>query len=188
MNKEEIICLVIREALFTENVEEPNTRQKEVSFDLSNEDWKEVYQELTAHVIEGLPCEWVLEHFSVPDNVRSQWKQNRIGQMASFYRLLQSQHDLCQLMKNQGIPMVILKGTAAAMYYPEPSARSMGDIDFLVAQTDYERAFRLMQDNGYRLMHAGDHPVDYHMTLEKDSFVYEIHRKPAGMLDGAEGS
>ena len=37
-----------------------------------------------------------------------------------------------QLFENNNIPLVILKGTAAAMYYPKPQLRTMGDIDFLV--------------------------------------------------------
>ena len=186
MNKEEIVCLLIREALSANHSEESNNRKNDERFNLSDEDWMEVYQELVAQTIEGIPCEWVLEHVSIPDNVRSRWESRRINQVAYFYRLLQEQSELCCLLKDHGIPMVILKGSAAAMYYPDPSARTMGDIDFLVAQADYERAFQLMRDNGYQLMYEEDH-VDYHMTLEKDGFTYEIHRQPAGLLDGAEG-
>ena len=186
MKKEEIIELLVRKALSSNNVDELNCPKEDSLFDLSNEDWAEVYNELVAQTIEGIPCEWVLEHLSIPDDVRSLWRQNRINQVAKYYRLLQEQNELCQLMKGNGIPTVIMKGTASAMYYPDPSARSMGDIDFLVAQADYERAFRLMKDNGYQLMFKEDH-VNYHMTLGKNGFIYEIHRQPAGLPDGVEG-
>lgn len=187
MKKEAIVCLLIREALFANHSEEPNNRANDGRFNLSDEEWMEVYQELVAQTIEEIPCEWVLEHLSVPDPVRGRWASCRINQVAYFYRLLQEQSELCSLMKDHGIPMAILKGTAAAMYYPDPSARTMGDIDFLVAQEDYERAFQLMRDHGYHLMYEEDH-ADHHMTLGKDGFTYEIHRKPAGLPHGAEGN
>lgn len=186
MDKTKIISLLIKAALFAYENEASITSDDSKRFELTNEDWAEVYHELEAQTIEGIPCEWVLEHLSIPDDVRSRWRQNRINQVAKYYRLLQAQNELCQLMKDNGIPMVIMKGTAAAMYCPDPSARSMGDIDFLVAQADYERAFRLMKDNGYQLMFEEDH-VDYHMTLGKNSFIYEIHRQPAGLPDGVKG-
>lgn len=180
MNKEEIIEFLVRKALLSNIVEEINCPNEASLFDLSNEDWAEIYYELVAQTIEGLPCEWVLEHVSVPGNIRSRWVQSRIRQVALFYRLLQEQSELCQLMKDHGIPMVIMKGMASAMYYPDPSVRSMGDIDFLVHEADYQRAFQVMKDNGYQPMDERDN-TEHHFVLKKDGIVYELHYKPVGM-------
>ena len=65
MKKEAIVCLLIREALLANHLEEPNNRANDGRFNLSDEEWIEVYQELVAQTIEGIPCEWVLEHFCV---------------------------------------------------------------------------------------------------------------------------
>ena len=69
---------------------------------------------------------------------------------------------------------------AAAMYYPDPSARSMGDIDFLVHKADYVRAFQLMKDNGYYLIDERK-STEHHFELKKDGFVFELHCKPVGI-------
>ena len=186
MNKEKIIGLLIKEALFPVSKEESVTQKKDVVLDLPEEDWKELYQELSAQAIEGTPCEWALKNLEIPEIVKSHWQKSRMNQVVYFYRLLQGQSELCHLMKEHGIPMAILKGTAAAMYYPDPTARAMGDIDFLVSEADFQSAYHLMKDHGYQLMYEEDH-VDYHITLGKDGFIFEIHRQPAGMLDGPEG-
>lgn len=185
MKKEEIICLLVRKALFADYSEESNNRVDDAILNLSDDDWMEVYHELVAQTIEGLPYEWVLEQVSVPDNVRSRWEQSRINQVANYYWLLQAQSELCQLMKDHGIPMVIMKGTAAAMYYPDPSARTMGDIDFLVAKSDYQRAFQLMKEHGYQSTDEKN-AVEHHFDLEKDGFIFELHYKPVGMRDVTE--
>ena len=47
-------------------------------------------------------------------------------------QILDEQTKLYHLFDDAGIPMAIIKGCAAAMYYPAPLHRSMGDIDFVV--------------------------------------------------------
>ena len=44
---------------------------------------------------------------------------------------------------------MILKGAAAAGYYPDPAGRAMGDVDFLVPRERYEDALHLMTEQGY---------------------------------------
>ena len=52
-----------------------------------------------------------------------------------------SEHgELHELMTANDIHYVAMKGLASAMYYPEPSLRSMGDVDFLVYTEDLDRA------------------------------------------------
>lgn len=101
-------------------------------------------------------------------------------------RMLYEQDLLVKLFEKSGIPMAILKGSAAAMYYPEPSYRSYGDVDFIVLEGDFDRAYRLMLSNGYELKCDEDH-VEYHYTLGKNGIMFEIHRFPAGLPDDEKG-
>lgn len=93
---------------------------------------------------------------------------------------------MVHLMQSAQISMAILKGTAAAIYYPNPIARTMGDVDFLVPEENFRQAYELMLKNGYELQYDEEH-VDYHITLRKDDITYEIHNKPAGMPGGEAG-
>lgn len=157
-----------------------------VSYELFKLDWDAVYTELNEQTISGIPADWVFEHMTLPESVQWKWENQRMQQVGFFYQLLYEQNELVQLMKCHQIPMTILKGMSAAIYYPDPSARTMGDIDFLVSADEFQRAYQLMLDNGYQLQYEEDH-VDYHITLQKNGFIYEIHKKPAGMPDGEEG-
>ena len=83
------------------------------------------------------------------------------------------QSQLVDLFEQAGIPMVILKGTAAAIYYPEPFRRMMGDVDFLVPQDCFEEALCLMEENGYRQFRDGER----HAELKKDGIEFELHHR-----------
>lgn len=178
MEKEKIIYLLIQTALLHSD--------GSAIPDLSETEWNEIYEELMAHAIAGIPSECVFENTALPPTVKEKWENRRMRQAVFYYQLLYAQNELYRLMGSNQIPVAILKGTAAAMYYPDPSARAMGDIDFLVPADKFQKAYKLMLENGYRLMCEEDH-VDYHMTLEKDGFTYEIHKRPSGLPEGPEG-
>lgn len=92
-------------------------------------------------------------------------------------RILFAQDALVALMASANIPMAILKGCAAAMYYPEPFLRTMGDIDCIVPAERFQEAARLMAENGYAEVHepqALDEP-DRHIAYQKDGITVELH-------------
>ena len=94
--------------------------------------------------------------------------------------MLHGQTQLVKLFEEAGIPLVILKGTAAAMYYPEPFRRMMGDVDFLVPQDRFDDAARLMEANGYKAFHELQKQLDTprrsrHIEFCKDEIEYELH-------------
>lgn len=79
--------------------------------------------------------------------------------------------------------MAILKGCTVAIYYSDPQCRIMGDVDFLVPEDKFKRAYQLILDNGY-ILEADEDNVDYHYMLAKNNITFEIHRWPAGMMGG----
>ena len=151
-----------------------------------NLDWNVLYAELKAQTISGIPAEWLLSQEFLPRDIYNEWQKERIQQVGFFYRILYAQNELTRLLESENISTAILKGTAAAMYYPDPTARTMGDIDFLVAENDYKKAYQILLQHGYNLEYEEDH-VDYHFTLQKDGLYYELHRRPAGMPEGERG-
>ena len=63
-----------------------------------------------------------------------------------FLQILDEQTKLFQLFRDADIPLAIIKGCAAAMYYPAPLDRSMGDIDFVVPLERIDEANRSVDD------------------------------------------
>jgi hypothetical protein len=94
--------------------------------------------------------------------------------MAHFVRILHYQEQMYHLLKENGIPMVILKGTAAAICYPNPSQRVMGDIDFLVPIEYFDRAKDVFIQNGYTI--EEDEKYQRHIDVIKDQMSFEMHR------------
>lgn len=91
-----------------------------------------------------------------------------------YIRILYAQDALTALMDSANIPAVILKGSAAAIYYPEPFLRTMGDIDFIVPADRFQEAADLMSSHGYTLAHE-KHDLDRHISFQKDGVTLEMH-------------
>ena len=88
--------------------------------------WDDVYQEAQKQAISGVVAKYV------PESAGFQWRQVDAICIGNNIRYLHAQNELIELFKAHNIPLSILKGTAAAVYYPDPILRMMGDIDFIV--------------------------------------------------------
>ena len=83
--------------------------------------------------------------------------------------------NFCQLMEKQGIRIIVLKGQTYAPFYPAPSLRQCGDIDFVCHPDDIEKAVSFLKyDLGLQLAHASSNK---HASFIMDGIEYEIHRK-----------
>lgn len=95
--------------------------------------------------------------------------------------------ELHELMIGDSIPYVIMKGLASAMYYPEPSLRSMGDVDFLVFPKDLERAGKVLHDSGFAIDH-GEGEDSLHIAYHRSPMsIWELHRNVNGVPNGEIG-
>lgn len=109
-----------------------------------------------------------------PEDVRKRWSGKAGLVTVNFVRILHCQEQLYKLLQENGIPMIVLKGTAAAIYYPNPSQRTMGDIDYLVPMEHFDAALTLLAENGYRI--ADDPKHSRHVHVYKDGISLEQHR------------
>lgn len=98
------------------------------------------------------------------------------------------EHDeLHRLMTDNGIRYCALKGIASAYYYPEPSLREMGDVDFLIAEADFERAKSAVLGAGFEVDH-GESADSLHIAFKREpSSIWEQHRSLNGIPEGAVG-
>lgn len=77
---------------------------------------------------------------SAPKEFQAKWRKRSNEIEAANMMVFYEHTQLHELMTENGIPYVILKGAASASYYPEPILRTMGDVDFLVKEQDLKRA------------------------------------------------
>lgn len=95
--------------------------------------------------------------------------------------------ELHELMTSCQIPYVVIKGLASAMYYPEPSLRNMGDVDFLVDSSDMTRAGNVLEQAGFAIDH-GDEDDGIHVAYTRPPMsIWEMHRSVNGVPSGEIG-
>ncbi len=136
-----------------------------------NTDWNAVLTEARQQTVVGLAAK------AVPNIERTAWRNVMLSNVVTFMNILYEQTQLVRLFEDHELPLVILKGTAAACYYPEPALRTMGDIDFLVPQERFVEAVQIMEKSGYRPLYQELNEVilPRHLEYEKNGVVYELH-------------
>lgn len=154
---EQVLLQAIQKSLWNTDIDFP-----------ADTDWNAVLKEAEDQAVLGLVID------TAPKDVRNQWKSRAGAVTANFVRILHYQQQLCELFKANDIPLVILKGTAAAVYYPNPAQRSMGDIDYLVPLEYFDQAKELLVKNGYAI--EDDPRAPRHMHVHKDGISFEQHR------------
>ncbi|WP_024855841.1 nucleotidyltransferase domain-containing protein [Ruminococcus albus] len=132
-------------------------------------DWDEVVKEAKAQTVLGI----ISPVIPVKDVSVEMGK-------ATYMRILFEQDKLIKLLDANDIPCVILKGSAAAQYYPKPYLRAMGDIDILVTRDRFEEAVELLESNGYIYVHNKDengHMLAYERNIvyKKNGIIIELH-------------
>ena len=132
-------------------------------------DWDAVLQEAKDHAVVTLAAP------SVPQAEAHKWQPLVDQNTAHTLQVLHAQGELVKLFASHGIPLVILKGTAAAVYYPNPVQRTMGDIDFIVPPEQFSEARQLLLDSGYA-ENGGDDTEARHVAYERYGVLFELHR------------
>lgn len=144
-------------------------------------DWEAVRQELRHQAVSTVSVDVLVK--ADPRN-RAEYLQTAMKNVACYRKLAVVQQRLMALLQAEGIGCVVLKGSAAACYYPRPEYRAMGDIDLLVKPEDYHRAKSVLL-GVCRDLEKED---DRHAELELDQVILELHRTFAVLRDKDTGN
>ena len=99
-------------------------------------------------------------------------------------RLAEGHVLISRILEDAGIPHVLIKGLASAIWYPAPELRQLGDIDFYVDPQNVEKTEALLTEAGFvpeKLSHG------VHHVFVKDGLRYELHFSVPGMPEGEAG-
>jgi len=137
-----------------------------------NTNWDEVFYEASLQSVLGIVAP------VVPDNLKAEekWQQAEYRQLATYVRYSFAEKQMVELLDSEGIPFVILKGNSAAVYYKNPSERTMGDIDFQVLPEDFERTKTLLINSEYKVVSEKDE-TSRHIEFKKNGCSFELHRR-----------
>lgn len=144
-------------------------------------DWAEVLKEAKAQAVPLMAAEASVKYREYIPNYKD-WENIAATAHTLNVRTAYYEQQLNTLMK--GHPFVILKGMAAASYYPKPRERSLGDIDFLIDPSHREEIEDLLSKNGYQNWNK-DHIC--HVVFKKGDAHLEMHFEIAGIPYGKAG-
>ncbi|MCD8332503.1 MAG: nucleotidyltransferase family protein [Oscillospiraceae bacterium] len=151
-------------------------------FNLATVDWYALYQEASHQALTLLIWDAFRDEECcyIPDEVSSTWERHAMLHMRNNEQLLYEQKQVVQDLADSGIPCVILKGSASAANYPNPSLRLMGDIDILVRPEQQKAAVDVLQMHGYGEVLDKNHSC--HMSISKNNVTVEVHKEPNGLF------
>lgn len=154
-----------------------------------NADWKTIYEESCAQTVTALVFDSIR---LLDDNKKPNKELMELWEEDSIYTVMQNsvkiyaQKELTSLLESNGIKHCIIKGAAAAVNYPKPDVRNMGDIDVLVCRKDFERAKEILSANGY--IEKVVYPqIGHEVEFNKNGISVELHIQAPGVPEGKLG-
>ena len=133
----------------------------------SNANWDKIFELAKAQCIVSLVAP------VVPDFHRDEWMNLSLQNKAHYMQMLYEQNYLVGLFMTNHIPFVIIKGTAAAIYFPSPSMRTFGDIDIYVSEEYLNSSLDLLSSNGYVLFSNNYRQFEF----MKNGMDFELHSR-----------
>lgn len=144
-----------------------------------NIDWNYVFDEANNQAVASLVYDGLSE-LNIPIEIKNKWKKECLLRVVFFQRICYAQDKLKQLLDEKNIPFVILKGTAAAIYYNNPGLRSFGDVDLIVKPELFDQAHDVLIADGYTLE---EHDCLRHNCYRKNGICFEMHRYFSSLAD-----
>lgn len=117
------------------------------------------------------------------DSEKSLLQEEAIKTVRQSYRLLYETHKCVQALEQEQIGVAVLKGVAAASFYPVPELRKSGDIDLLLLDTDrLEDAGKILCQSGWKI--GEEQLAKHHVAFENPAGIeLELHTMLAEPFD-----
>lgn len=142
-------------------------------------DWRVLFREAHVQTVMPLCVDALTPHRSkIPADLAEKAAYVARKVTASNAAVEYARCNLVAFLEEEQERYVILKGEAAAAYYPKPELRHLGDVDFMVPRNRVEPTVEKLKARGFAHSCEED---DYHQVLFKEGENLEIHLEPAGM-------
>ncbi len=148
-------------------------------------DWKKVVEESCSHAVALATFDAVLPYKGlIEQKIYDYWRNISASILQSNFSVMYAQVELIDMLQKTSVDYVILKGTAAAEYYPKPELRALGDVDFLIDTSKMAQVKDLLVSKGYQKSHE-EHI--HHVVFRKGKAHLEMHFEVSGIPSGEVG-
>lgn len=133
--------------------------------------WEKVFRELSAQTVAAVPAD-VVRNLPLPQEEKKKYSLYVAQHVILWNKILYHQQMITGEFRREEIPVAVLKGAAAAVYYPNPEYRCMGDIDLIVAPDDFDHAAAILKRLGYEPLEAHN---ERHESFDRSGIHVELH-------------
>ncbi len=120
---------------------------------------------------------------NIPEELYKKWSAKILKIAVSNVNVVNAQRNLITLLDGR-YKYLILKGLAAARFYPNPELRDLGDVDFLVDKSEQDKIKDLLVQDGFE---CSGEDNDHHIVFKKSSAHLEMHFEIPGIPYGEKG-
>ncbi len=163
---EQVLLQVIHKSLWNGDISFP-----------TDTDWNAVLKEAEDQAVFLIVYRAVRDLLSV--EIKNSWDSVFYKYTAMNIRVVHAHTYIHEILSQNKIPYVILKGCASARYYSQPIDRIMGDVDFLVEEKDLEQCSMILKKEGMKRCDDGLH--GFHCSYTLNGIKYEMHWNPPGI-------
>lgn len=145
-------------------------------------DWKEIYSLAIKQGVYGVvfdSLEKLTPEMRPPKDILLKWIGNVTIMERTYNAYVRTIKELAELIKEEELSMLLMKGYGCSLNYPHPNHRPCGDIDIFVMSNEgkhNDSIVGLMNDSiikksRSRFIHDNDH----HVVIQYGNFIIENH-------------
>ncbi len=148
-------------------------------------DWESVTKQGAAHRVLPFLYDW-MEEKQAPPQLVMQAQRAAVQTVQQSYHLLYRTYQVMSSLEENGIQTVVMKGVAAASYYPIPELRKSGDIDLLLLnEAELEQASSCLTRIGF--MQQEEQHANHHVVFANaEGIELELHTMLAEPFDNQQ--
>lgn len=158
----------------------------------------EALHEMPFHITESKEEQKKIQELAQQHKVLSllyeAWEEDSFVQQISrqtvqqSYHLLFLSHYVIQVLKEHGIEAVLLKGSAAAQFYPVPELRKSGDVDLLLKnEKQVKAAWECLKEQGFT-KEKGQEACHHIACVSPEHICVELHSSMVEPFDNARSN
>ena len=148
---------------------------------LSLTELKHVMRLAKEHTVLGLVANAAVEgRLKIADDMSAEKQkavmtlmQVNVMHQRSYFQFEKAIAEFAALMKKHSLRYVVFKGVAVARHYPVPYTRTMGDVDFYVPVSDFNRAVEVIERELHVEIEKED--IDKHFSFDYHGIRFEMH-------------
>lgn len=168
---QEQLCVLLNDALFY---------NKKNYNEYKNYNWSEIFKEAKSHnileLVYGIATKVKLDN-SLMNSIKRDVLVHCLNNITRF----EDGKKILHLLHQNGVDIIILKGTQLRFLYPNPEYRTMSDIDILVKKESFNKVKDILIQEGYeanvdngvhlQFIRRNSFPIEVHWRLTNENYI-----------------